>query len=184
RLSSILQYAEEGPWGICLDLQNQMPQSLLEIKYLLRFLSKKKGFFFSRIIIEQAAQALKLGKANQLFAMGLNQVRIDRQRVFMMASPCLAKENVSLKIEPGSYLLGGWKLDISEEIYCPSHQPSSWKEGWKGRLKSFLPVGNYSISFGNRLDKSALNMAAIKKHWNQAKVPAFLYTFFPLIWRE
>lgn len=184
RLNSILEYMIRGPWGICLDLQTLMPETQLEVKYLLRLLCKHEEIFLSREIIEQAAQALQLNKANLTYAMGSHQIRIDRQRIFMMPSPVFAKEDQMLSISPGDHLLGDWKLSVSEDIYFVSHQTTSWKEGWKGQLISYLPIGNYMIGYKNPLETKIINAAAIKKRWSQAKVPAFLYDHYPLIWIE
>ena len=58
---------------------------------------------------------------------------------------------------------------------------TSWKEGWEGVLRSYLPMGNYHLGF-KEINQEMVNVALIKKRWNQAKVPAFLYRYFPLIW--
>jgi tRNA(Ile)-lysidine synthase len=218
KLSFLLEGVIQGPWGICLDLQNLMPGSRLEVKYLIRLLCQSQGFFLSRPSIEQAAEALQSGKANQLFAMGSNQVWIDRQRIFITKSPSKVKENHALKIalythrskgplcevnagattaarlrdevlqplEKGANLtegcigcgwLGNWKVSVSQDVYNASYRTTSWKEGWKGTLKCYLPIGNYTLEHTQLL---ALN-GVVKKRWSQAKVPAFLYGYFPLV---
>lgn len=184
RLEPLLKTLVKGPWGIYLDLQSLMPTNLLEVKYLLRLLCRKSGFSPSRDIIERAAQALQLGKANQLFERGSNQIWIDRQRVFIMAAPFIAKESQTLQICLGNHLLNGWKLKVSEGIYHPTYQISSWKEGWAGQLKVYIPRGNYKLGFKKVLSNEMSNAIAIKKRWSQAKVPAFLYSYFPVIWEE
>lgn len=181
RLAPLLAQVIEGPWGICLDLQMFMPIDLLEIKYLLRILCKKEGFFLSREILEQAAHALQLGKANQFFAMGSHQVWIDRQRVFIMSSCFNTRESQFLQISPGHHSMCDWKIDISEDIFLSYYPLTSWKEAWRGHLQSYVPIGNYRIGFKRTLDKEITNIATIKKRWNQAKIPAFLYHQFPLI---
>lgn len=184
RLTPLLKQGISGPWGIFFDLQSQMPESLLEMKYLLRLLCKQEETYFSREIIELAAQALRKGKANQFFSMRSNQIWIDRQRIFMLPSPFVAKESQILQVRPGTCLLGDWKLNILEDVYLSSHQATSWKEGWRGGLRGYLPIGNYLIGTKKLLSREIVNTVAIKKRWNQAKVPAFLYFYFPLIWGE
>jgi len=184
RLLPLLESSVQGPWGICLDLQRCMPESLLEVKYLLRLVAQKQGFFLSRPLIEQAAQAWRWGKANQLFAMGLTQLRLDRQRLFIMPAPFVPKEKELLKLELGNHLWGEWRLTVSEDIYSANDRTTSWKEGWKGNLKHFLPIGGDPPFLKQGLDATLLNRAAIKKRWSQAKVPAFLYPYFPLIGRK
>lgn len=181
RLTPLIEQSSQGPWGICLDLQSFMPKSLLEIKYVLRLLCKRQNFFLSRDIIQQAAQALQLGKANQLFAMGSHQIWIDRQRIFLLTFPLVVKESQSIKIVAGSHSLGNWKLSVIESVYS-AEESTSWQEGWEGWFKCYLPIGNYMIGFKKSLDPEILNRVAIKKRWSQAKVPAFLCNSFPLVW--
>lgn len=179
QLTPLLQEVKRGPLGIWLDLQHCMPQNLVEIKYLIRLFCKQEGFFLSRELIDQAASALQLGKANQCFAMGSQQVWIDRRRVFITRRHLIDKREDPLLVAPGKGVLGHWTLLVSEERNCHLKPMSSWKEGWIGQLRSYLPMGNYMIGF-----KSSFENAAIKKHWNLAKVPAFLYYSFPFIWGQ
>lgn len=76
-----LQHVVRGPESICLDLQNFSPLNLLEIKYLIRYLADEMGFFLSREIIAQAAEAVMLNKVNRQFAMGAHRLWVDRQRL-------------------------------------------------------------------------------------------------------
>jgi tRNA(Ile)-lysidine synthase len=177
RLDPLLQEVKRGPFGVWLDLQQVMPQSIIEIKYLLRLFCKQEGFFLSREIIDQAASALRLGKANHCFAMGSQQVWIDRRRIFIIQPHLIETEGGVLPITLGKKRWGNWTLDVSEEHYCNLKPISSWKEGWMGQLRSYLPSGNYMIGF-----KHSLESVVMKKRWNQAKVPAFLYYSLPFIW--
>lgn len=185
RLASILNQAVEGPWGLCLDLQQLLPSSLLEIKYLLRILTKDKDFFLSRTILDQASKALQLGKANQHFAMGPHHIWIDRKRIFIISSHFIHKENHILTISKENELIGPWKIKMTEEIFSGDSKFSSWKEAWQGRLQCYLPKGNYKIGLVPELNsKDHVIKTSIKKRWNQAKIPAFLYHHFPLIWED
>ncbi len=93
-LSPILKYAIQGPWGIFLDLRKYLPMASLEIKYLLRLICRKKDFFLSRDIIEQVTQALQIGKANQQFKMGSQEVRIDRHCLFIVSSGIVKRSGI------------------------------------------------------------------------------------------
>lgn len=181
-LVPLLDQMIEGPWGSYLDLQRLIPHSLLEVKYLLRLICQQKGFFLSRDIIEQAAQSLYVGKANQLFVMGTQQIWMDRRRIFILSSNREEKEDQFRQLSLGTHQMGRWKIEVVE-ANGPSHSPqTSWKEAWKGHLQIDLPIGNYQIGIKKILDKEIENIGRLKKQWNQAKVPAFLYYHFPLIW--
>ena len=184
RLVPLLDQMIQGPWGIHLDLQNHLPATLLEIKYLLRLLCARQGFFLSREIINQAAIALQADKAHQLFVMGLRHVWIDRQRIFIIHLPLIENEHQSQEIQLGGYFLGNWRVEVGEDIYSSNHQMTSWKEGWQGHLRNYLPLGSYTIGFIKCLNRRAVNIPAVKKRWNQAKVPSFLSAYFPLVWAE
>lgn len=189
RVAPLLNECIEGPWGIYLDLQKSLPGTLIEIKYLLRLLCEKQKFFLSREILEQAAQALRDDKASKLFVMGMYHIQIDRKRIFIIKSHLIENKHImenececpSQAIRFGQFRLGKWRLDIKEDVYSSSFQTTSWKEGWQGQIRTYLPLGNYMIGFGKQLEGKTNNIVAIRKRWNQAKVPNFLTTYFPLI---
>ncbi len=183
RLVSRLDSMSQGPWGTYLDLQAHLPENLIEIKYLLRLLCSKLEFFLSREIIEQASIALQMGKANQLFVMGRRQIWIDRKRIFILHSPLSTQEDCQ-KINIGTCVLGNWVLKVEEVAYPASHQTMSWKEGWQGKVRSYLPVGSYTLGFISQFKEKSADLISIKKRWNQSKVPAFLPAYFPIIWTE
>lgn len=83
RLRPLLKTIVRSSSDLCLDLKSQMPESLIEVKYLLRLFCREEGIFLSREIIENGAIALQKGKPNQLFIMGNHQIKIDRQRIFV-----------------------------------------------------------------------------------------------------
>src|SRR5262249_45619428 len=146
RLCPLLNKVLRGPWGCYLDLQGDLPLSLVEIKFLLRLFCRSEGFFLSRVIIEQAGQALLRGSANQRFEMGQQKVVIDRHRIFILsASPDAKMEAIAITM--GSFRFGGWKIEISEENFVGSLSMTSWKEGWVGNLICFLPKKRYVMSW-------------------------------------
>ncbi len=71
-----------------------------------------------------------------------------------------------------------WSVELnhSEAIYSLSQKNTSWQEGWKGVSIGYIPLCNYDVSFHAT--------PKLKKTWNQAKVPAFLYPYFPVIWHK
>ncbi len=183
RLDHLFNHVVKGPWGTYLDLKEFLPLIPLEIKYLLRLLCAKQQFFLSRSIIEEGTQALLRNKANQCFMMGTHQIWIDRQRLFIIKK--LKKDEMTsleMKVENNSW--GFWKLDITEEVYSSTYSITSWKEGWIGKMEIYLPKGSYTLDFAKSCQLTLTNLAAIKKRWNQAKVPAFLYDYFPVIRKE
>lgn len=167
-----------GPWGICLDLGEAAPLAYVVIKFLLRHLCREEGFFFSRTILEQATEALIKGSANLRFETGIRQLIIDRKRLFILAAHMPPKENQVLKVEPGTSVLRGWKIEVVDAHYQAGDSSSPWKESWQGKMTIHLPKTNYRIGW----DSTHAAHAQLKKKWSQAKIPAFLTNFFPLLY--
>lgn len=183
RLVPLTHSLKEGPWGFYLNLQNTLPESLLEIKYLTRLLCTRQQFFLSREITEQVARALHSGQANRLFVMGSRQVWVDRKRLFILHFPA-AKENASREIGWGSSILGQWKVVLTEDIYTSTHLMTSWEEGWQGYLCGYLPIDDYLVGFAHETVDLATDLKAVKKRWSQAKIPAFLSTYCPFVYQK
>jgi tRNA(Ile)-lysidine synthase len=170
RLTPLLQVAVKGPWGLYFDLQSMLPTSRVEVKYLLRLLCAQQGFFLSRPQIEQAAHALQKGQANRIFAKGTHELRIDRRRLFVQD-----RSQIILK--------GQWRLQKKKVVYSAACVATSWKEGWQGCLTSYLPLSgsHYALELPQEGCKKRAHWA---KKWNAAQVPAFLYSYFPLLWQD
>lgn len=182
RLTPILKQQQRGPWGIYLDLQIVLPTTLLEIKYLLRLLCSQQQFFLSRELIKQIAQALQAGKAHQLFVMGGHSLWVDRHRIFIVS---LIKPDIQIqKLQQGDTVYGEWSVQVKKVLYSSQSVNTSWKEGWKGHLKHYLPLGDYTLYGFNDLKYKDLSFKTLKKRWNQAKVPTFLFEYFPLLLEE
>lgn len=172
-IAPYLKQRMSGPIGICLNLEENHPHSLLETKYLLRYLCRLEGIVFSRQIIELAAQALLNGKANQRFAMGNREMMIDRKKVFILRKRELPTQNLTLSLSVGSFQFGRWKVDCQEAPY-QDPENSSWRDGWLGSMKCSLPLKKYHLFLNHSPQK-------LRKIWSQAKIPSFLTSLFPFI---
>lgn len=184
RLSFLLYDIRECSFGFYLDLQNRLPDSLIELKYLLRLLSSRRGFFLSREIIEKAAISLQNHETNRLYMMGKWHIWIDRCRIFGIQSYENSHEIHLNPALPGVHLIGNWCIRISEETYV-AQQVFCWKDIWKGKIHSYLPLESYMIGLFSSMDESKRKSCIeIKKRWSQADVPLFLRKTVPLIWNE
>jgi tRNA(Ile)-lysidine synthase len=181
RLKGVLDKQVVGPWGIYLDLRNSLPTVLVEIKYLLRLFCKQHGFYLSRQSFTTAAIALQEGKPLQKFMLGNRMIAIDRKSLFLLEE-FSDEESCSIALKEGSQQLGSWNVETVEVDVSETKQIGTWREGWTGRLVCFLPHGNYQLEVGQL--SPALNLVKVKKEWNQAKVPSFLYPRFPLVKKD
>lgn len=172
-----------GPFGILLDLQPSMPKSTVVLKYLIRLLSCKYECCLSREMIAQAVDGLQTGKANMLFATRSHRLWIDRQRIFIQKIAFRKEEKrpVEQLLPAKEFIIGEWKGVVTEVNDHADVLFTSWREAWKGSVCCYLPQGSYQIGFP---DVKLSNLAKIKKRWGDAKVPAFLYDWLPLIISE
>lgn len=84
KLNPLLSLAVKEPNGVRYPFNDQLPNSLLEIKYLLRLVFKAHECTFSRQIIDLAAKALFEGKANLEFATKSHKIYIVRKSLLFM----------------------------------------------------------------------------------------------------
>lgn len=173
----------EGPFGIYIDFSSFFPLHALEIKYFIRQLCGREGFVLSRPILESAVHFLVAGCANKTLMMGNHHLLIDRHRLFLVGSlpaPLLQ----SFTMVPGCSYAANWKIEVAL-IQKPSESAAtSWKDGWKGIFCALLPMGSYRLAFGPS-NAPYLNKAnSISKWWTDHKVPAFLRSSIPVIWKE
>lgn len=85
RTAPLLNQVVRDSSGLHLDLKENLPESLLEIKFLLRTLCKKENITLSRSILSSAARALKEGGVNRQFEVGGRKIVIDRKRIYIRA---------------------------------------------------------------------------------------------------
>lgn len=172
-ISPYLKNKISGPFGCYLSLEKEIPSSLLELKYLLRQLSRSEGFFLSREIIEGAVDALMKGKANLKFEMGNKHLYIDRKKIFILDAT-LHQDDLNHSLSIGLNRIGQWCIDVRQGSY-EGRELNSWQEGWRGSISCSLPFGNYFFSLNSHIPSQ------MRKRWSEAKIPSFLNRIFPLI---
>lgn len=180
KLAHLLDFSVAGPFGILLDLTEKLPLHLVEVKYLLRLFFKKYKIIISRSLIEQASLALLKGKTNRSFLSGGQKFWIDRKRIFIV-NDFKAEDSWSLEIKEGVFIKGDWQISIQHKNGIIANNFLGWKQAWKGDMHVFLPLKVLVLSFCSNNHVDQISSIRIKKKWSNAKVPAFLYKFFPLI---
>lgn len=149
-----------GKFGSMLDLSENCPNSIFELKHLIRQFCKCVSFSLSRECLVKAAEFLKENKANKLFVSGhgdaIQNLYIDRQRLFFPL-------NADVK--------WGHITSCCDSTECV--QSSDWRDIWlKGRGEVVLPEGHYEL---------ALPTVSLTKWWTDHKVPAFFRMNIPVI---
>ncbi len=184
KLSPYLDCIVRGPFGSYLNLQHVV-LPFAEIKYLLRLICEKEGFPLSRFILKRAGEAFFKNESNVILEIGGKGLVIDRQCLFLL--PSLKEshwsDSIPLLQEERAVANGAWKIGMQKRSFLSSQCPSSWKEGWIGLMRVCLPLGDYHL--GPPLLKACrtLHSTPIDRFWTKHKVPAFLRSYFPVIWR-
>lgn len=182
KLRTVLESTVRGPLGSYLDCQSLTSQHLLETKILLRLFAENEHISLSREIIDRAANALHKREANIHFAMGGVELMADRGLLFLHHDQKeFLHENFTQELTLGLSTFRGWSLFVSEKIASGNEKTWGWKEGWKeGKMIAYFPLIPIQIASYSR----QYSQASLKKKWNHAKVPAFLYSRFPLMISE
>lgn len=161
-----------GPFGSFLDLSHGSFHAF-EIKYLIRKVCENVNIRFSRPIIEEACEKIRLKKPNGQLVTKHGLIYFDRGYLFVMRR-LLNEFSDEIFLKPGHHFLPRWEVNISEESRG-SHTTSSWREAWQGLLQVSVPPGNYSLKRGD---------ASLSKWWTNAKIPAFMRYAFPVLFNE
>lgn len=186
RLAPFIASIEEGSMGALLDLSQLCPESLYELKYLVRVFVERAGFFLSKEAVEEAASSLLANCADKKVEMGENQLILDRRRLF-----CLKKgQDLAwwggeiFPLVPGKSQIGPWKVTVTQSSGAPVHL--GWKAVWRGKCAMEIPEGDYQIGapFPDARLQLGDRSAALAKFWTHRKVPSFLRRQAPLILKE
>lgn len=169
-LGALLDHSIEGPFGVCLDLQEKMPSSLVEIKFFVRLFCERYQMNLSYSQYQTCAEALRLGGANQCFENSGKTLYADRQRLFLLHPSLLSQPSMT----------AGWRLEMKKKAFSSNYCYSAWQEAWKGCCRAWLPDGLYQIGDWSM---EAVNRRSIDKWWTNHRIPAFLRAMFPVIFQ-
>lgn len=182
KIGPYLQRSIKGPFGVYINLMNDLPSSHLEVKYLIRKLCEKEGYTLSRDAIEQAASFLEIGAANKLLENGQTKLWVDRKRLFFTQKKAAPFEK-EISLSPGGWNVGEWEIKIEEVRGGVSHH-CDWETGWKGVFSGWVPFGSYKLALPEANASFRDRNLSISKWWNSHKIPAFLRSFVPVIWAD
>lgn len=181
RIEPLVQKAVKGKFGLALDLADQEPlPHHFELKYLIRQLCEKEGFFLSHGLLEKAADLLISGVGNKEISMGNHVIYIDRHRLYIVPRqwPDFS-ERIPLTI--GTHFGGIWKVNVTQGPPIPP--TSGWLNAWQGRLFIWLPNGEYEL--GPAVVSEAYpGESSLSKWWTNHKVPAFMRQKIPVIYQS
>jgi tRNA(Ile)-lysidine synthase len=185
RVSHLITLQQTGPFGTYLNLQHHLPQEPIEQRHLIRLFCENVGFKISREGLYQAAAFLAQGSAGKAISCGKQLLYIDRHVLFAYNGTVLNDSSpVNLIHSHASY--GQWIVETKRLTWDNSISFSStnWHSVWKGEAQVILDdKPSYHLELPQ---PGALypNSTHLKKWWNNAKVPAFIHHFIPVVVEE
>lgn len=156
----------EAEYGLLWDIRGKSLH-LFEIKLFLETIAKEKGFFFSREIIQNAAQAL-LEVKEKKFHTGTSSIYIDQGMALLCRErPLFTGETTQSKVLLGKYTYEFKKQKVSAPI------------GIKGWGRFFYAPGEGKVSYIDYTQ--AKQDGALAARLAKLKIPLFLREIFPYI---
>jgi tRNA(Ile)-lysidine synthase len=172
-----------GPFGKLLDLSRDCPESLIEVKYLIRRICENEGFTLSRESVDIAAHRVIEGSADKQIAEGDKHVYVDRGRIFIVRNQFCKLPSEALVLKPGEWKFGLWTVQVSLTD-MPSDCCSNWRSLWQGEGEVTLPFSDYHLKIPY-LNVIYPGSSPISKWWTNHKIPAFMRMHVPIIyWGE
>jgi tRNA(Ile)-lysidine synthase len=172
-----------GNLGLFLDLNSDCPDSLLELKHLIRKCCENEDVILSREMTQTAAIFIQTGVADKQLILGKQRMYIDRKRLFLMEKefPLLPAEACELK--KGSFIYGNWQVHVMETDQPQDDACSNWKSFWYEGGEIVLPANQY-VLVPPQLTADPQKRASLYKKWTNNKVPAFIRLGVPVIGKE
>lgn len=184
KLSPYLDRLLRGTFGSYFNLEGVSVLPFVEIKYLLRLICEKEGISLSRFILKRASEALLKNESNILLEMGGRSLVIDRQRLFLLSEEQNWSDTLQLSLQEEFIAMNGmWKIRVKKHSFYPSQTFSSWEDGWLGQMRVYLPLGDYQLAAPLLKASRTLHSTSIDRWWTKHKIPAFLRSYFPVIWK-
>ncbi len=178
-LGNEIGHIQRSPFGYHLDTGALQVQHPFALKYMLKKICERGDFALSRDFVEKTVFLLQTQAANKEIRMGAHRLYIDRRHLFLVQQLPWVPE-YPLPLVLGESVFGSWKVKVEPVTDCACINPSSWIDGWKGRGEVYLPEGNYQLRSIQLTAHYPRNSSM--SHWfSNAKVPAFLRTFFPVV---
>ena len=180
-LQPYLSQIEEGIFGSYLDLSEKCPESMIEIRYLIKRLCEKGNVLLSRSALNIASSSVLEGIADKWVSTGNDKLFIDRKRLFLVKDHINESEQLMLPLLPGDQRFGLWKVMV--DYVNTQEKPTSWKESWKGYSTVTLPLGDYHLG-SSKMNAPFGYHSPISKWWTNHKIPTFLRNKIPVVWSD
>lgn len=146
-----------GPLGSYIELPSTLHP--FEMRFLIRKLCERENVFFSHHLIEQAALHVLNRQSDCWVLMGQKRMYVDRGCVFVLREVVIpARQKIGSQFGP-------WEIRGGE-------LGRGWQSIWSGIIS--LPHVDCEIGLPDN---------TVNKRWSNAKIPAFLKSYVPVLWQ-
>ena len=159
---------KRGPWGLFSSVSHL---ERLEARYLLQKWADLEKIRLPRTLLEAALDAVSSNLPNRRIS---SRILIDRGKVFFLSSSPPSWGTDPLRLLPGSWTWGDWKISVQEDERQPC-EAVDWTQVWSGRFTVRAPKGVLSMPSPG---------TSLRHLWNKMKVPAFLRYQVPIVSSE
>lgn len=181
-LSTYLNSIEVSQRGSFLDFGNRSPTSELEIRFILDKFYETQGCYPNRETLNLASSHILSGSGNKFFCVDGFVLIVDRKRLFLMKNN-LERLPEKVQLRP-STRYGPWTIEVEKITDYGFVTSTNWKSAWNGYIEAIIPEGeNYEVGT-TKMGNSYPRNSSIGKWWNNHKIPSFLRTSTPVIWRD
>jgi tRNA(Ile)-lysidine synthase len=185
KIAPFLHNEIKGPFGLMLNLQDNLPRETLEQKHLIQAFCNRAGLRLSKEALMTATKLLAKGAAGKAISCGSKILCIDRYCLFALEQTGMDASH-SLKLTEGTHLLGKWEVTVQE--LSPKEAQNSlstdWQSVWIGNANAILNAESvYTLAFPQK-GESYPRSSLLSKWWNNAKIPAFLRPLVPVIYEN
>jgi len=184
RIAPYLDRVERSENGLLLDFSEHSLPALLEVKHIVRLVTKEMGFQLSKEGLANVSELILSGKANKQVSVGSTFISVDRKRLFVWKH-LMADILDRRPLQEGVFQQGSWKISVTnqDQDSLPIVSRKGWKQVWRGYLEVTIPQGTYFI--GEAVSQAPYHQGGtIDKWWTDHKVPACFRKQVPVIWRD
>ena len=171
--AKVLKYLNQvvkGPFGSYLDLSEDFPGEVLELRHLLRKFCENEGFSLTRDSLKKALDLLTEKASNKRMIKDGKSLYLDRRHVFVTSNDC--KEGVE-----------SWSISVTPVSNTTIKACTGWKSIWKGEGFVILPKGDYHLSRPEN-QSPYRGTSPLSKWWTDHKIPSFLRFQVPVLCRD
>lgn len=166
RIQPLMQEVRHGKMGMFLPVPPDVHK--VELTHALAAMCEKAGFSWPSSLLRETSAMVASGAANKKIEAGGRTIFVDRGALF-----------VPFKLWKGE----DWKVQSSVIRYADQAPLTGWKNLWNGYAEVFLPLGDYTTA-PVASNASYPGAAPISKLWTSSKIPAFLRSMAPVVWKE